>query len=215
MRARPETTLYQINRGLFEVNFTNVAKIVQFPALHLLAVTYSSCLNNKTSSIFQFLFQSDLRVIFYHTYALHQHLVCHQILLSLFESINLNLPEFIIHLLHKKSHHCILMLAARSLSLLSLLKLLKKAATRLEFVHFIGAKGVCKTFFTNITRCGYLLIELRHLEITTLVSAKDWSHWACIFKMVYQIIERNFLADATPINTSEDETSLHFIFILL
>jgi hypothetical protein len=34
-------------------------------------------------------------------------------------------------------------------------------------------------------------------------------------EMVYQIVKRNLLTDATPINTSEDETSLHFIFILL
>jgi len=36
-----------------------------------------------------------------------------------------------------------------------------------------------------------------------------------MFQMVYQIIERNLLTNATPINTSEDETSLHFILILL
>ena len=107
------------------------------------------------------------------------------------------------------------MLASRSLSLLILLKLLKKATTGLEFTHLIGAEGVCKTFFANITRCGCLLIELRHFKITTLVGAKNWSHRTSMSEMVYQIVKRNLLTDATPINTSEDETSLHFIFILL
>jgi len=79
------------------------------------------------------------------------------------------------------------MLASRSLSLLILLQLLKKATTGLEFTHLIGAEGVGKTFFANITRCGYFLIELRHFEIATLVGAKNWSHRTSMFEMIYQI----------------------------
>ena len=52
MRTGPETALYQVNRRLFKVNFTNISEIVQLPALHFLSVINASCLHNESCSIF-------------------------------------------------------------------------------------------------------------------------------------------------------------------
>lgn len=107
------------------------------------------------------------------------------------------------------------MLATRSLSLLGLLKLLEKTATCLKFVHFIRTECVCETFFTHVTWSRGLLIKLRHFKISTLVCTENRSHWTSMLQMVDQVVERNFLPETAPIYASENETSLHFVFILL
>jgi hypothetical protein len=102
----------------------------------------------------------------------------------LLQSIDLNLPELIIDFLHEKSNYSILVLTSRSLSLLGLLKLLEKTATRLEFAHFVRAERVGKTFLANITWGGGFLIEVGHFKITALVGAEYWPHWASMLKVV-------------------------------